>query len=260
MLRQTEARYLARAINVSYKQLILQIGSLGWEELFLDEGLYGNFFTVDDNHAANCRTNRILAEPEELPFASESIDLVIMPHTLEFIGDQHVLLHEVDRVLKPEGQVLLLGFNPWSIYRLYHVLTGERKNPPWCGKLVSRYTLVEWLSLMNFHADVTTGFYLKPASSVSDYCEKKYANFLVIAYAIKAIKRRYTLIPLKPCKMEKPAFVSADAIETSTFMKNTWKKRSRFTPTEPAGEIRVREDGAYCCATTASKKSCTVAN
>lgn len=216
MLQQIEARYLSRNINVSYKQLILQLGSLGWEDAFLDEGRYENFFIVDTNTASHGNMRKVVGNTGELPIATESIDLIIMPHILEFEPNQHQLLREVERVLKPEGQLLLLGFNPWSVYRLYHVVTGKRETPPWCGKFVSRYKVLDWLHLLNFATDVTAGFYLKPSSSISEYFEKKHSALFVIAYAIKAIKRRYTLIPLKPVWITRPGFITAEASETST--------------------------------------------
>lgn len=56
--------------------------------------------------------------PEELPFANQSIDLVILPHVLEFANDPHQILREVDRVLIPEGRVVISGFNPVSLWGL----------------------------------------------------------------------------------------------------------------------------------------------
>ena len=56
----------------------------------------------------------IKADPRYLPLASDCIDGVILPHTLDFSPDPHQLMREVERVLIPEGKVLLSGFNPWS--------------------------------------------------------------------------------------------------------------------------------------------------
>lgn len=57
---------------------------------------------------------------EELPFDSNSIDLIVMPHVLEFADDPHQVLREVERVLMPEGRVILTGFNPMSLWGLRH--------------------------------------------------------------------------------------------------------------------------------------------
>ena len=52
----------------------------------------------------------------ELPFATQSLDLVVMPHVLEFSAEPHQVLREVERVLIPEGQVIICGFNPISMW------------------------------------------------------------------------------------------------------------------------------------------------
>src|SRR6476661_8416921 len=52
----------------------------------------------------------------ELPFASQSLDLVVLPHVLEFAAEPHQVLREVERVLIPEGQVIICGFNPASLW------------------------------------------------------------------------------------------------------------------------------------------------
>jgi len=53
-----------------------------------------------------------------LPFAAASIDLVLLPHVLEFASNPHQVLREVERVLVPEGQVVIAGFNPISLFGL----------------------------------------------------------------------------------------------------------------------------------------------
>ena len=55
---------------------------------------------------------------DALPFPSGSIDLVVMPHTLELAGDPHATVAEVERVLVPEGRVVIVGFNPASLWGL----------------------------------------------------------------------------------------------------------------------------------------------
>jgi len=214
MLCKSEAKFLARTMNITYKQLILQLGSLGWESLFLDEEMFCNFAVIDRQHCGNLRTKPIVANIHELPIATESIDVVIMPHTLEFESDQHQVLREVERVLIPEGQLLLLGFNPWSSYRAFHYLSGRRKRVPWSGRFLRRHRVLDWLGLLNFEAEISAGFYLKSSAIVSDLFEHRVSAFFSIAYAIKAVKRRYTLIPLKPVRVSKPRFVPAEVIET----------------------------------------------
>ena len=68
-----------------------------------------------------CRVGRDASAPlkadfQELPIAGNSADLVLLPHTLEFTDYPHQILREVARVLRPEGHVIIAGFNPWSLW------------------------------------------------------------------------------------------------------------------------------------------------
>ena len=55
-----------------------------------------------------------LCEFDQLPFANESVDVVILHHTQEYVANPHQLLREVQRVVVPHGRVIIVGFNPWS--------------------------------------------------------------------------------------------------------------------------------------------------
>lgn len=216
MLLNNEAKFIAKSIGISYKQLILQVGSLGWEDRFLDQDLIRNIIVLDRAACCHENTRIVWANISQVPIASESIDVVIMPHSLEFENDQHQVLREAERVLKPEGRLLVLGFNPWSPYGILHYLPLKRKQMPWCGRFISRKRLLDWLRLLNFETEISAGFYFKSASICTDSFENGYPSITLIAYAIRAIKRRYTLIPLVSTKQVKPRLLGAEAVENST--------------------------------------------
>lgn len=65
-----------------------------------------------------------IAQPEELPFETQSLDLVALPHVLESTADPHQVLREVDRVLRPEGRLIVSGLNPVSLWGARHLLPG----------------------------------------------------------------------------------------------------------------------------------------
>ena len=92
----------------------------------------------------------LLADNAALPFASESVDVVVMPHSLEFHPNPHAILREVDRILIPEGHVVILNFNPLSLWGLTRLLLGWRKQMPWRGQYYRRARLRDWLSLLGF--------------------------------------------------------------------------------------------------------------
>lgn len=90
-----------------------------------------------------------------LPVESQSIDLLILPHVLEFADNPHQILREVDRVMMPEGHVIIVGFNPWSLWGAKRAMTYREKEFPWRGHFVSLVRLKDWLALLGF--DVSAG-------------------------------------------------------------------------------------------------------
>jgi SAM-dependent methyltransferase len=96
----------------------------------------------------------VVAEPEYLPLESDSIDLLILPHALECAHDQHALLREVQRVLVPEGRVVISGFNPHSLWGFRHNLPFSK---PWLPTSsdddVAPNKIKDWLRLLSFEID-----------------------------------------------------------------------------------------------------------
>lgn len=98
---------------------------------------------------------QVRAHGKELPVASQSMDLVLLPHVLEFAQEPHQILREVDRIMMPEGRLLIIGFNPWSLWGLREVLSASKDEYPWCGSFISLLRLKDWLTLLGF--DVSAG-------------------------------------------------------------------------------------------------------
>ncbi|HEX8978764.1 MAG TPA: methyltransferase domain-containing protein [Parasulfuritortus sp.] len=91
----------------------------------------------------------MISRPEELPIASQTIDLIALPHALEFSPNPQMLVREVERVLRPEGRLLLAGFNPLSLWGLKRV-AGSKRGYPWNGRFLHLTRIKDWLSLMGF--------------------------------------------------------------------------------------------------------------
>ena len=136
----------------------------------------------------------------ELPFASQSLDLVILPHVLEFAAEPHQVLREVDRVLIPEGRVIVCGFNPaslWGLRQLAGGFAGASFLPP-DGEFISLPRLRDWLKLLNMEVDRGHfGCYAPPCAT--DKWLQRYAfmekagerwwPYLGAVYVVQAIKR-----------------------------------------------------------------------
>ena len=113
---------------------------------------------------------------DALPFDSNSLDLVVLPHALELARDPHLALREVERVLVPEGRVVVVGFNPSSLWGLRQWLgrwrrrLGLRARPglflPSSGEFMRYRRLRDWLRLLSFEVeDGRFGCYRPPVSS-----------------------------------------------------------------------------------------------
>jgi SAM-dependent methyltransferase len=84
-----------------------------------------------------------------LPFDSGSIDLVVLPHLLEFSCNPHQILREIERIVRPEGRIMLSGFNPFSLWGLRRLAT-QSVSEPWCGNFISLSRMKDWLALLGF--------------------------------------------------------------------------------------------------------------
>jgi SAM-dependent methyltransferase len=98
-------------------------------------------------HAGISGPAGLRADFRDLPIASNSIDLAVLPHVLEFNENPHQILREVARVLVPEGQVLIACFNPWSLWGLRRALGGKAAYP-WNGRFINLPRIKDWLTLL----------------------------------------------------------------------------------------------------------------
>src|SRR4029077_10084787 len=88
------------------------------------------------------------SDPVQLPLASQSIDLLALPHVLEFCAHPHAILREAERVLMPEGSVVISGFNPLSLWGAARALGWDRRQYPGCGRYIGLLRLKDWLALL----------------------------------------------------------------------------------------------------------------
>jgi len=133
-----------------------------------------------------------------LPIASQSVDLVVLPHVLEFRSDPHQILREVERILIPEGRLFIIGFNPFSLWGLRRRLPPFPRGFPWEGQYLSVLRLKDWLKLLGFEIDRGIfGLYAPPCKSAVwlkrwQFMEKagdRWWGFAGGIYIIRAIKR-----------------------------------------------------------------------
>lgn len=219
LLRGLEVDYLQNAIVVSCKQTILQIGGLGWENEFIDCSLYANYTILDAKNLGFEEARKIRAKAYHLPLQCDSVDMIILPHMLEFDAYRFQTMREVERVLKPEGTAVILNFNPWSVWVRYQYLWDKRLADSWRGHFIRRARVIDWLKLLNFEVTLISQFNLDSISTTHVRLANAF-SLSATAYGVKAIKRRYNLIPLTPVTNLSPRLALANSAMTSLQLKN----------------------------------------
>ncbi|MDP2809766.1 MAG: methyltransferase domain-containing protein [Rhodocyclaceae bacterium] len=160
-------------------------------------------FSCDDRNAGVA----VLASPLHLPFAGNSVDLVVLPHVLEFDDNPHQILREVERVLVPEGNVVVTGFNPWSLWGARRSLARRPALPPWHGRTIGVPRLRDWFALLGM--ETRAGAFGCYAPAVSEEKWLRRWKFMELAgdrwwpiagavYVIQAIKRQHGMRLIQP--------------------------------------------------------------
>lgn len=156
----------------------------------------------------------LLAEPVALPFAEASLDLVVLPHTLELSIDPHTALREVERVLVPEGRVVISGLNPMSLWglrqrraRLYQRFGRGNLYLPDVGEFIGYRRLRDWLRLLSFEVESAQFGCYRPAVRSSQWIERfgwmdplgeRWWPIFGAGYFIVAVKRVHGMRLLGP--------------------------------------------------------------
>ncbi|MEO7937159.1 MAG: methyltransferase domain-containing protein [Burkholderiaceae bacterium] len=134
---------------------------------------------ASDGQAAAAATPALVCDFSALPFAANSLDLVVLPHTLELHTDPHATLREVERVLVPEGRVVICGINPVSLWglrqrrcHLYRKLGFGEWYLPREGEFIAYWRLRDWLRLLSFEVESGRFGCYRPAVSDSRWLER----------------------------------------------------------------------------------------
>lgn len=165
------------------------------------------------------------AQPEALPLAGDSVDLVLLVHTLEFCDQPHEALREAERVLVPEGHLLIVGFNPISLFGLWKLGLGWRGQVPWAGRFYLPFRVRDWLSLLGFDVlDSERLAFLPPWQRRGGFgggqCWERLSRrcwpYLGGIYVLVARKRVARLTPLKPRWRPRRAVLGGQLTRPST--------------------------------------------
>lgn len=171
------------------------------------------------------RRPTLLTDFAALPFPANSLDLVVLPHSLELNPDPHATLREVERVLVPEGRVVVCGLNPTSLWgmrqrraHMYRRLGFGELFLPEAGDFIGYWRMRDWLRLLNFEVEsgrfglyrpaVRSQAWLERFGWLDDAGERWWPIFGAV-YFIVAVKRVRGMHMLQAEWKRKPAIAAA---------------------------------------------------
>lgn len=234
-----ECKQVSEALQQIFGWQLLQIGFWGEDDALLADartqrksvlGWHGQRFAGPASgapgavaHSAGKTTGTVTiirSRTDSLAIAADSVDAVLLPHTLEYEPEPHEILREVGRVLSGEGHLIILGFRPRSSWGIRHAFA-RAGFPPGIERLIGERRLRDWLKLLGFEVvDEHRYLFSRPWGTVtsSPFIERMGERawpLFASGYMIKARKRVYTLTPIRP-RWRLPRQVVGGLIEPTT--------------------------------------------
>jgi SAM-dependent methyltransferase len=229
-VQAVEAHRLRSVLPPLYGTVALQLGQIGKLDL-LDASSAPTRVVVEANGAwfqSNCpveqkltgaRTVYTRAETDALPLDERSVDLALLPHTLDFSSDPYAVLRETSRVLRPEGHVVILGFNPLSLWGARRLAAQRPRAAPWCAHFFRLARIKDWLALLDFECTDGSMLYYRPPLKGEHAMDRLYFleqagdrwwPMMAAVYLVVAKKRVFGMTPL-PVEWKKQKVVGLTA-------------------------------------------------
>ena len=216
-----EERLLEEAFDGIFGEQCLQLGIWGDGNRFLRLSRTQRSASVAD-FAAPAATPSAIGRMHRLPIASDSVDAVLLPHTLDFHDRPHALLREVHRVLRSDGHLVILGFKPGGLWGLRRLIPGAAM-PPAAQRLISDRRLRDWLQLLDLRIHGLTRYFVHwplpgnkgTRSQAWEQRGQRWWPELAACYMLTAQKRLMTLTPVRKPWRSRPKVVGG-LVEPST--------------------------------------------
>jgi len=148
----------------------------------------------------------VVGHTDTWPVMTDTLDAIILPHTLEITIDPHQVLREADRSLIPDGHLVIIGFNPWSLWGVRRRLSWRSQDMPWNARFLSVSRIRDWLSLLGFDTLHCQYLFHRPPVQNSrlrsrlHFLEPSSGNGMMLlagAYILVARKRTVIMTPIK---------------------------------------------------------------
>ena len=231
-VRAWEHRQVSDLVANVFGYHAVQLGMPHWD-LLRGNRIGNKFYTSVQHCSETVRSNLLFTEHEALPFAAQSVDLLILPHVLECSAAPHQVLREVDRVLRPDGTVVMTGFSPFSLWGLRERLPGMAPHLPIAPQhYISLARINDWLELLSFELQSAQDGcfvplclqrkWLKRWRFMDRFGSKVWWPIPGGSYVLKAVKRvnAMTLVGLEWSHQKTPAGRAAVAASQRTLTKH----------------------------------------
>jgi len=212
-----EDRVVEEAFDGIFGEQCLQLGQWGDAKTFLRHARTQRTAIIDQGIGPEGPATEISAigEFHHLPVANDSIDCVLLPHTLDFSDRPHAILREVHRVLRSDGHLVILGFKTGGLWGLRRMIPGAAL-PPGAEHMISDRRLRDWLQLLDLRIHGMTRYFFRwplPGNrgASSQNWEQRGQRLwpeLAACYMLTAQKRVSTLTPVRPRWLRKPKVVA----------------------------------------------------
>jgi len=216
-----ESRVVEEALDGIFGEQCLQLGLWGDDKTFLRHARTQRTAVIDSAAPVGAALAAI-GDMHRLPIANDSIDCVLLPHTLDFSDRPHAILREVHRVLRSDGHLLVLGFKIGGLWGLRRLIPGAGI-PPGADHMISDRRLRDWLQLLDLRIHGMTRYFFRwplPGNrgASSPNWERRGQRLwpeLAACYMLTAQKRVSTLTPVRPRWLRKPKVVAGLAGSTN---------------------------------------------
>ncbi|MEA3640120.1 MAG: methyltransferase domain-containing protein [Lamprobacter sp.] len=217
---QLERECIERMIENSFGHFLVQVGCMSDFRGAFEHSRIRSHVVLSEPPCSDWSGSPLRAKPAELPLAPVSVDALLLPHTLDFALQPQRVLREAERVLIPEGRILIIGFNPLSPWGLMRGALRHRQ-APWGGNQLTSSRLIDWLDLLGFQLEVRHWLLFRPPlrsafSQRLNWLEEAGTRWWPLfggIYVVRAVKRVSLSTPLRPRWRQRPAFLPSGAVK-----------------------------------------------
>ena len=202
-LLQAEGELLRGLLDDVFGLELLQLGTWGASRELLSNSRTRRQTVIAPSRegCSGCEAD-VVAELCALPVQSATVDAVLLPHTLEFEPDPHAIVREADRVLHGEGQLIVLGFRPVSLWGLRAAASREGF-PHGLRQMLGMGRVCDWLELLGYEVVLQRRYLFSRPWGEDNTAPRRilrrglFNPLPAAAWLLKARKHVYRLTPLR---------------------------------------------------------------